>query len=108
MYRNGPLQHGLTPASSLFTGYTISTPVTPVNPESGGASVDGNWELATPYPSGPTTNRRRIRVLAIFLQSSTDPLNCDLWCFRLFCRFQIYHSFQHTKCGICFASKQLS
>jgi hypothetical protein len=25
--------------------------VTPVNPESGGSSVDGNWRLATPYPS---------------------------------------------------------
>jgi hypothetical protein len=25
--------------------------VTPINPETGGTSVDGNWELATPYPS---------------------------------------------------------
>jgi hypothetical protein len=25
--------------------------VTPVNPESGGSSVDGNWQLASPYPS---------------------------------------------------------
>lgn len=36
--------HDLAPASSL---------VTPVNPESGGPSVDGNWHLATPYPSAP-------------------------------------------------------
>jgi hypothetical protein len=42
---------GLTPASPLPTGCTTSTPVTPVNPESGGPSVDGNWQLATPYPS---------------------------------------------------------
>ena len=44
---------GLTPASPLPTGCTTSTPVTPVNPETGGASVDGNWQLATPYPSPP-------------------------------------------------------
>jgi hypothetical protein len=44
---------GLTPASPLPTGCTTSTPVTPVNPESGGSSVDGNWQLATPYPSAP-------------------------------------------------------
>jgi len=33
--------------------HTASTLVTPVNPQSGGPSVDGNWELATPYPSAP-------------------------------------------------------
>jgi hypothetical protein len=43
---------GLTPASPLPTGCTASTLVTPVNPGSGGSSVDGNWQLATPYPSG--------------------------------------------------------
>jgi hypothetical protein len=42
---------GLTPASPLPTGCTTSTLVTPVNPASGGSSVDGNWQLATPYPS---------------------------------------------------------
>jgi hypothetical protein len=42
---------GLTAASPLPTGCTTSTPVTPVNPQSGGPSVDGNWQLATPYPS---------------------------------------------------------
>jgi hypothetical protein len=42
---------GLTPASPLPTGCTTSTPVTPVNPSSGGPSIDGNWQLATPYPS---------------------------------------------------------
>jgi hypothetical protein len=42
---------GLTPASPLPTGCTTSTPVTPINPTTGGSSVDGNWQLATPYPS---------------------------------------------------------
>lgn len=42
---------GLTPASPLPYGCTASTLVTPVNPQSGGPSVDGNWQLATPYPS---------------------------------------------------------
>jgi hypothetical protein len=42
---------GLTPASPLPNGCTTSTLVTPVNPQSGGTSVDGNWQLATPYPS---------------------------------------------------------
>jgi len=42
---------GLTAASPLPVGCTGSTLVTPVNPQSGGSSVDGNWELATPYPS---------------------------------------------------------
>jgi hypothetical protein len=42
---------GLTPASPLPTGCSTSTLVTPVNPQSGGTSVDGNWQLATPYPS---------------------------------------------------------
>lgn len=44
---------GLTPASPLPDGCRTSTLVTPVNPESGGSSVDGNWQLATPYPSAP-------------------------------------------------------
>ena len=48
---------GLTPASPLPTGYTPSTLVTPVNPESGGSSVDGNWQLATPYPSASYTEQ---------------------------------------------------
>ena len=42
---------GLTPASPLPAGCTTSTLVTPVNPDTGGTSVDGNWQLATPYPS---------------------------------------------------------
>lgn len=42
---------GLTPAGPLPKGCTTSTLVTPVNPQSGGPSVDGNWQLATPYPS---------------------------------------------------------
>lgn len=42
---------GLTPASPLPNGCTTSTLVTPVNPQSGGPNVDGNWGLATPYPS---------------------------------------------------------
>jgi hypothetical protein len=44
---------GLTPASPLPYGCATSIPVTPVNPTSGGPSVDGNWELAVPYPSVP-------------------------------------------------------
>jgi len=42
---------GLTAASPLPLGCTTSTPVTPANPISGGPSMDGNWQLATPYPS---------------------------------------------------------
>ena len=42
---------GLTPAGSPSTGCTTSSLVTPINPSSGGDSVDGNWQLATPYPS---------------------------------------------------------
>jgi hypothetical protein len=48
---------GLTPASPLPIGCTTSTPVTPVNPDSGGTSVDGNWQLATPYPSASYTQQ---------------------------------------------------
>lgn len=48
---------GLTPASPLPLGCTTSTPVTPVNPQSGGPSVDGNWQLATPYPSTSYTHQ---------------------------------------------------
>jgi hypothetical protein len=40
---------GLTPANALPLGCTTSTLVTPVNPQSGGTSVDGNWQLATGY-----------------------------------------------------------
>lgn len=46
---------GLTPASPLPLGCTTSVPVTPVNPDTGGPSVDGNWQLATPYPSAAYT-----------------------------------------------------
>jgi hypothetical protein len=48
---SGLCNTGLTPASPLPAGCATSTLVTPVNPESGGTSVDGNWQLATPYPS---------------------------------------------------------
>src|SRR5580658_9658776 len=44
---------GLTPASPLPAGCTTSSPVTPVNSDQGGIGVDGNWQLATPYPSAP-------------------------------------------------------
>ncbi len=47
---------GLTPASSI-TGCTASTPVTPINPSGGGPSVDGNWQLAAPYPSASFNNQ---------------------------------------------------
>jgi hypothetical protein len=42
---------GLTPAGPPPYGCATSIPVTPVNPLSGGPSVDGNWQLAAPYPS---------------------------------------------------------
>jgi hypothetical protein len=42
---------GLTPKSPQPVGCLTSVPVTPVNPVDGGPSIDGNWELATPYPS---------------------------------------------------------
>lgn len=42
---------GLTPGGPLPLGCLGSTPVTPVNPDTGGPSVDGNWQLAAPYPS---------------------------------------------------------
>lgn len=42
---------GLTPAGPLPAGCAASTPVTPLNPQSGGPAVDGNWQLAAPYPS---------------------------------------------------------
>jgi hypothetical protein len=48
---------GLTPANALPLGCTTSTLVTPVNPQSGGTSVDGNWQLATPYPSASYTHQ---------------------------------------------------
>jgi hypothetical protein len=48
---------GLTPASAPLAGCATSTPVTPINPQSGGASVDGNWQLATPYPSATSTEQ---------------------------------------------------
>jgi hypothetical protein len=48
---------GLTPASAQPAGCTTSTPVSPVNPQSGGTSVDGNWQLATPYPSASYTHQ---------------------------------------------------
>lgn len=43
---------GLARASPI-DGCATSALVTPVNPISGGTSVDGNWQLATPYPSAP-------------------------------------------------------
>ena len=43
---------GLTKASPFPKGCSTTTFVSPVNPETGGTSVDGNWQLATPYPSG--------------------------------------------------------
>jgi hypothetical protein len=48
---------GLTLASPLPIRCTTSVPVTPVNPQSGGSSVDGNWQLATPYPSAAYTHQ---------------------------------------------------
>jgi hypothetical protein len=46
---------GLTKASPVPVGCTTSALVTPVNPIGGGDSVDGNWQLASPAPSAPST-----------------------------------------------------
>jgi hypothetical protein len=46
---------GLTPKSGTGTGCTTSTLVTPINPFDGGPIVDGNWDLAQPYPSASYT-----------------------------------------------------
>ncbi|MGO4881245.1 MAG: hypothetical protein ACLP59_10525 [Bryobacteraceae bacterium] len=54
---NGLCNTGLTPASPLPDGCTTSTLVTPVNPDTGGPSTDGNWQLATPYPSAPNSRQ---------------------------------------------------
>jgi hypothetical protein len=45
---------GLTPPASPAEGCKTSTPVTS---DSGGPSVDGNWQLAAPYPSAPYYGR---------------------------------------------------
>jgi len=42
---------GLTPKSPTPGGCTTSVLVNPINPVDGGPITDGNWELATPYPS---------------------------------------------------------
>ena len=47
---------GLTTQGPQPEGCLTSTPVSPVNPINGGPSVDGNWRLATPYPSSPYTS----------------------------------------------------
>ena len=44
---------GLTPKSLTIEGCNTSTPVTPINPVDGGPIVDGNWDIAVPYPSVP-------------------------------------------------------
>jgi hypothetical protein len=46
---------GLTPASPPPEGCATSVPVSPLNPPTGGPSVDGNWKLASPYPSASYT-----------------------------------------------------
>ena len=46
---------GLTHKSLPPQGCTTTTLVTPINPIDGGPFVDGNWELAEPYPSVPAT-----------------------------------------------------
>lgn len=48
---------GLTAKSVPPKGCTTSTLVTPINPLDGGPFVDGNWELAEPYPSVSFTQR---------------------------------------------------
>jgi hypothetical protein len=51
----GLCNSGLTAKGLPPTGCLKSKPVTPLNPQTGGSSTDGNWELASPYPSAPFT-----------------------------------------------------
>ncbi len=44
---------GRTPKSISAAGCLLTVPVSPVNPVDGGPIVDGNWDLAVPYPSRP-------------------------------------------------------
>lgn len=46
---------GLAPEIPPPQGCTTSTLVSPINPVDGGPIVDGNWDLAVPYPSVPYT-----------------------------------------------------
>ncbi len=46
---------GLTPKDLSPEGCFASTPVYPINPADGGPIVDGNWNLAVPYPSAGAT-----------------------------------------------------
>ena len=60
---------GLTRKSIPPVGCLSSTLVTPVNPLPGGPSVDGNWELAVPFPSAgytdPAPNACSLRSLFV-------------------------------------------
>ena len=60
---NRALQHGFNPAGPLPAGCTTSTPMTPVNPDTGGSSVDatGNW-LCPILPHHTTNRGQRIRA----------------------------------------------
>ena len=46
---------GLTAKAAQPQGCLASKLVTPINPTNGGPIVDGNWELAEPFPSAPVT-----------------------------------------------------
>jgi hypothetical protein len=46
---------GLTQKAPQPAGCLDSKLVNPINPQSGGPIVDGNWELAYPFPSAPYT-----------------------------------------------------
>ena len=46
---------GRTPKGLPPTGCLATALVSPVNPMTGGSSIDGNWELATPYPTAANT-----------------------------------------------------
>jgi hypothetical protein len=52
---NGICNTGLTLKAPPLVGCTTSTLVNPINPLDGGSIVDGNWDLAEPYPSVPYT-----------------------------------------------------
>lgn len=55
VFATGFCSTGLTPKAPQPQGCLNSKLVSPINPQGGGPIVDGNWDLAEPYPSAPAT-----------------------------------------------------
>ncbi len=49
----GPCNTGRTPTTGPMYACSATTLVSPINPQDGGSIVDGNWQIASPYPSAP-------------------------------------------------------